>query len=69
MSFATNGTPVPGIRVVSKTDAEQASKDQKETAVKQVVANIRSRIVAVGREALSENAERLITHRTGRSSR
>jgi hypothetical protein len=31
---------------------------------KQVVANIQSRIVAVGREALSENAERLITHRT-----
>jgi hypothetical protein len=31
---------------------------------KQVVANIQSRIVTVGREALSENAEWLITYRT-----
>jgi hypothetical protein len=42
---------------------EQAGTDQKETVEKQVVANIQSLIVAVGREALSENAEWLITHR------
>jgi hypothetical protein len=42
---------------------EQASEDQKEAVEKQVIANIQSLIVAVGREALSENAEWLITHR------
>ncbi|HEX7194467.1 MAG TPA: hypothetical protein VF207_05820 [Chthoniobacterales bacterium] len=41
----------------------QAGMDQKEAIEKQVVANIQSLIVAVGREALSENAEWLITHR------
>ncbi len=39
------------------------SEDQKEASDTQAVANIRSLIVAVGREALSENAEWLITHR------
>ena len=42
---------------------EQASKDQQEAVEKQVIANAQSLIVAVGREALSENAEWLITHR------
>jgi hypothetical protein len=42
---------------------EQAAKDQKEAVEKQIVAHIQSLIVAVGREALSENAEWLITHR------
>jgi hypothetical protein len=42
----------------------QAGKDQRETVGKQVIANTQSLIVAVGREALSENAEWLITHRT-----
>jgi hypothetical protein len=34
-----------------------------------LVANIQSRIVAIGREALSQNAEWLITTARGRSSR
>jgi len=42
---------------------EQAAKDQKEAVEKQIVTHIQSLIVAVGREALSENAEWLITHR------
>ena len=42
---------------------EQAAKDQQEAVEKQIVAHIQSLIVAVGREALSENAEWLITHR------
>jgi hypothetical protein len=42
---------------------EQVSKDQKEAVEKQVIANIQSLIAAVGREALSENAEWLVTHR------
>jgi hypothetical protein len=42
---------------------QRASKDQIETVRKQVVTNIQSLIVAVGREALSENAEWLIAHR------
>jgi hypothetical protein len=36
---------------------------------KQIVANIQSRIVTVGREALSENADWLITHRTRKSKK
>ena len=43
--------------------AEQACKDRHEAVEKQVVGNIQALIVAVGREALSENAEWLITHR------
>jgi hypothetical protein len=43
--------------------AEQSDKDRQEGVEKEVVANIQSLIVAVGREALSENAEWLITHR------
>jgi hypothetical protein len=43
--------------------AEQAGKDRQEAVEKQVIANIQALIVAVGREALSENAEWLITHR------
>jgi hypothetical protein len=43
---------------------ERANKDQIETVRKQAVTNIQSLIVAVGREALSENAEWLIAHRT-----
>ena len=43
--------------------AEQAGKDRQEGVEKQAVANIQALIVAVGREALSENAEWLITHR------
>jgi hypothetical protein len=43
---------------------QRASKDQIETVRKRVVTNIQSLIVAVGREALSENAEWLIAHRT-----
>jgi hypothetical protein len=43
--------------------AEQARKDQQEGVERQIVANIQALIVAVGREALSENAEWLITHR------
>lgn len=43
--------------------AEQAGKDRQEGVEKQIVANIQALIVAVGREALSENAEWLITHR------
>jgi hypothetical protein len=42
---------------------ELKSKDRKESIEKLAVANIQSLIVAVGREALSENAEWLITHR------
>jgi hypothetical protein len=42
---------------------EQAAKDQKEAVEKQIVTHIQSLMVAVGREALSENAEWLITHR------
>ena len=42
---------------------EQATKDQKEAFEKQIVTHIQALIVAVGREALSENAEWLITHR------
>ncbi|MGA8659193.1 MAG: hypothetical protein WB586_23935 [Chthoniobacterales bacterium] len=42
---------------------ERAGKDQREAVENQVVANLQSLIVAVGREALSENAEWLITHR------
>jgi hypothetical protein len=43
--------------------AEQAGKERQEVVEKQIVANIQALIVAVGREALSENAEWLITHR------
>jgi len=43
--------------------AEQAAKDQQAGVEKQFVADIQALIVAVGREALSENAEWLITHR------
>ena len=43
--------------------AEQPVKDRQEGAEKQVVANIQALIVAVGREALSENGEWLIRHR------
>jgi hypothetical protein len=42
---------------------ERSAKDQKEAVEKQIVAHIQSLVVAVGREALSENAEWLITHR------
>jgi hypothetical protein len=42
---------------------EQAPKDQQEAVEKQIVTHIQSLVVAVGREALSENAEWLITHR------
>ncbi len=42
---------------------EQAGKDQIDAIEKQVIANIQSLIVAVGRESLSENAEWLVTHR------
>ena len=42
---------------------ERAGKDQREAVENRVVANLQSLIVAVGREALSENAEWLITHR------
>jgi hypothetical protein len=42
---------------------EQAAKDQKEAIERQMISQIQSLIVAVGREALSENAEWLITHR------
>jgi hypothetical protein len=42
---------------------ERASQNEREALEKEVVANIQSLIVAVGREALSENAEWLITHR------
>jgi hypothetical protein len=42
---------------------ERASEDQREALEKQAIADIQSLIVAVGREALSENAEWLITHR------
>ena len=42
---------------------QQATKDQKEAFEKQIVTHIQALIVAVGREALSENAEWLITHR------
>jgi hypothetical protein len=43
--------------------SERASGEQKEAAQKQAVASIQSLIVAVGGEALSENADWLITHR------
>ena len=43
--------------------AEQAANDRREEVEKEVVVKIQSLIVAVGREALSENAEWLITHR------
>ena len=43
--------------------AEQAGKERQEGVDKQFVANFQALIVAVGREALSENAEWLITHR------
>jgi hypothetical protein len=43
---------------------EQAGKDRQEGLEKQAVANMQALIVAVGREALSENAEWFITHRT-----
>jgi hypothetical protein len=42
---------------------EQAGEASKERIGRQAVTNIQSLIVAVGREALSENAEWLITHR------
>jgi hypothetical protein len=42
---------------------ERAAKDEQEAVAKQIVADIQSLVVAVGREALSENAEWLITHR------
>jgi hypothetical protein len=42
---------------------ERASADQLETVKKQVITNIQALIVAVGREALSENAEWLVAHR------
>jgi hypothetical protein len=42
---------------------KQAAEDRREELEKEVVAKIQSLIVAVGREALSENAEWLITHR------
>ena len=42
---------------------EQAAKERKEAVERQMVTHIQSLIVAVGREALSENAEWLITHR------
>jgi len=43
---------------------EQSGEASQEGIGKQAVANIQSLIVAVDREALSENAEWLITHRT-----
>jgi hypothetical protein len=43
---------------------EQAGKDRQEGVEKQAVANMQALIVAVGREALSENAEWFVTHRT-----
>jgi hypothetical protein len=42
---------------------ERAAKDQQEAVAKQIVQHLQSLVVAVGREALSENAEWLITHR------
>jgi hypothetical protein len=42
---------------------EQAAEDRREELEKEVVAKIQSLVVAVGREALSENADWLITHR------
>jgi hypothetical protein len=43
--------------------SEQGSGEQKEAAQKQAVASIQSLIVAVGREALSENADWLVIRR------
>lgn len=42
---------------------ERVGQEQREAVEKQAVANIQSLIFAVGREALSENAEWLVTHR------
>jgi hypothetical protein len=43
---------------------EQSGKGRQDGVEKQAVANIQALIVAVGREALSENAEWFVTHRT-----
>ena len=43
---------------------ERVEPDQKAAAERQALANVQALLVAVGSEALSENAEWLITHRT-----